>query len=126
MNNMRFGDKLLVLRKELDKSQADVAKGLGISQSSLSALEQRESAPRQEVLDKLCEYFQVEITYFFDTKEETKHKADIRNYIEALRLFTPDSPQRFAHSSRLREDNDKISRDLDQIADDFLNEEDWG
>jgi len=62
---MSFGAKLKALRIEQRRSQEYVAGCMGISQSYLGVLEQREFAPRQEVLEILAEYYGLPVVYFY-------------------------------------------------------------
>jgi transcriptional regulator with XRE-family HTH domain len=71
-----FGERLRELRKRTGLSQAEIAELINqqfrdtrMSQTTLSALEQRVSAPRQEVIEMLAEYYNVPITYFFGSSE---------------------------------------------------------
>ena len=64
-----FGERLRALRLERGKSQIDIADAIKarhpamrISQTSLSALERRATAPRGEVLEILAEYFGVPVS----------------------------------------------------------------
>ncbi len=69
--NMTFGQKLRALRATTCKSQTEVVQevakqfpDLAISQSTLSGLEQREAAPRNEdVVRALAEYYGVPAAY---------------------------------------------------------------
>lgn len=120
----KFGDKLKSLRIQTGKSQAEVADeildifgdSVRMSQSTLSALEQRGTAPREDVLEILCDYYGVPISYFF----ESKPKVNVKSYIDALRRFTPESNERFAHSSEKRYQDDQIEKSLHNLDDEFL------
>ena len=58
-----FGRRLRRLRG--DRSQKDVAADLGIPVTTLSTLENQETIPRGEVLQKLAECYKVPISYFY-------------------------------------------------------------
>lgn len=58
-----FGHRLRRLRG--DRSQKDVAADLGIPVTTLSTLENQETIPRGEVLQKLAECYKVPISYFY-------------------------------------------------------------
>jgi transcriptional regulator with XRE-family HTH domain len=123
--SLNFGERLLRLRKTLGKSQMQVAEeiealfpnAIRMSQTTLSALEQRDSAPREDVIDVLCKYYNVPITYFFVDVDTGDRPFDVKSYIEALRLYTPDSVQRFAHTRGKRYEHDDVSQDLDNLTD---------
>ena len=132
MNERNFGDRLKELRVRMGKSQSEAVQDMQVlfqgrarmSQSTLSALEQRETAPREDVLEILSEYYGVPITFFFDESDDDSQEIiNVRSYIEALRFHTPDSAQRFAHSSEKRSQNDELQQILDSfllIVKDFL------
>jgi transcriptional regulator with XRE-family HTH domain len=126
MKERGFGEKLKGLRIKSGKSQGEVVREMTVmfreqirmSQSTLSALEQRETAPREDVLDILCKYYDVPIAYFFDRSDSNVSKAiNVKGYIEALRIHTPASDQRFAHSSEKRSTNDEVERSLLDMPD---------
>jgi transcriptional regulator with XRE-family HTH domain len=58
-----FGKRLRRLRGE--RSQKDVAAGIGIPTTTYASLEQQETVPRGPVLQRLCDYFGVSLDYFF-------------------------------------------------------------
>ena len=58
-----FGELLRRLRA--GRSQKDVAADLEMPVTTLSTLENRESAPRGPVLEKLARYYGVSLTYFY-------------------------------------------------------------
>ena len=58
-----FGQRLRRLRGE--RSQKEVAAELGIPVTTLSTLENQDTIPRGEVLQKLAEYFKIPISYFY-------------------------------------------------------------
>ncbi|MBZ0307363.1 MAG: helix-turn-helix domain-containing protein, partial [Anaerolineae bacterium] len=116
-----FGHKLKELRRRVGKSQIEVVEEIvklfpgkiRMSQTTLSALEQRTTAPRGEILEILSKYFGVPTAYFFEGTENQEEKSlDVYEYLEALRLFTPNSNQRFAHSTEKRYNNDEIEQSL--------------
>lgn len=119
-NERHFGNKLRELREQRHKLQVEVVQDIKrlypeirMSQTTLSTLEQRDSAPREDVLEVLCDYYDVPIAYFFDS-EESDHARDIDvdEYIEALRFHSPASKERFAHSRGKRYPGDEIEQRL--------------
>jgi transcriptional regulator with XRE-family HTH domain len=62
-----FGQRLRNLRG--GRSQREVASALGMPATTLSTLENQESVPRGEVLQKLAEHFKVPLSYFFRTPD---------------------------------------------------------
>ncbi len=128
---MSFGERLRELRIAVGKSQDEVANEIAdlfpgqirISQTSLSALEQRETAPRQHVLDILAQYYDVPITYFFESRMDAEEE-DVRramDYLQNLkqslqkREFTGD--MLYAHSTEPRYDSeDEIGEGLKRYS----------
>ncbi len=98
---MNFGEKLKALRKQRGWTQVETTNRINqqwpdmrLSQTSLSALEQQETAPRETVLDPLSSFYGVSIMYWFNTiVTRPDRKRDVKRYINALRLYTPDSYQ---------------------------------
>src|SRR5882672_9979739 len=58
-----FGERLRRLRG--DRSQKEVATKLGLPVTTLSSLENQDTIPRGEVLQKLAECYKVPISYFY-------------------------------------------------------------
>lgn len=74
-----FGEKLKALRNATGKSQALVVLEIShfypnarISQTYLSALENRADAPREEVCTILAKYYNVDLLFFYDRSEQRK------------------------------------------------------
>lgn len=64
-----FGERLRKLRG--DRSQKEIATALGIPPTTLSTLENQETVPRGEVVQKLATYFKVPIDYFYSSSAPT-------------------------------------------------------
>lgn len=94
-----FGERLRALRKSTGKRQQHMADEINarypdarMSQTTVSALEQRASAPREDVLTFLAEYFGVSPGYFYELTEDREAQIDFaRAYVRAIanRTFTP-------------------------------------
>jgi transcriptional regulator with XRE-family HTH domain len=79
-----FGERLRRLRG--DRSQKEVAQGMGIPQTTLSTLENQQSVPRGEVLARLTEYFKVPITYFYRSHTEPLRSTEsAKQFLESIR-----------------------------------------
>jgi len=105
---MTFGQRLKMLRLNEGLSQAKLAVNLdGISQTYLSALEKRETAPRQEILEKLGRYFCVPIFYWYgdtlpttvikDTMRDVTEIEDVDNDIRAISNEVDRLQRKLAH-----------------------------
>lgn len=88
-----FGSKLRSLRRALGETQRQAAQGITasnpefeISQTSISHLERRVDAPRQEILNILAEYYGVPVGYFYrDTADQyATRKPHIQEYLSNL------------------------------------------
>ena len=62
MNN--FGEKIKILRTRKKLKQDDIASVLNLSRAQISNLEAGRRNVTLKQLEKLCEYFKVDITYF--------------------------------------------------------------
>jgi len=60
-----FGERLRRLRGT--RSQKDVASELGLPVTTLSSLENQDSVPRGDVLQKLIDFYKVPVSYFYKT-----------------------------------------------------------
>lgn len=100
---MHFGEYLKTLRNGANKSQVEMVQdlqgrfpNLRMSQSTISALELRETPPRGDVLECLAQYFGIPAKRFY---EDDRHDLEqVKRYILVLRLHTPHSTSRFAAS----------------------------
>jgi putative transcriptional regulator len=69
-----FGDRLRRLRAE--RSQKEVATELGLPVTTLSSLENQDTIPRGEVLQKLAEYYKIPISYFYKSNSPEVKASD--------------------------------------------------
>lgn len=102
-------DRLRGLRNEMHFSQTNLAKVLGLTQSSINRYENDDSSPSYEVLLKYADYFDVSLDYLFgrcDTPEGRLYKhqpkigrgnPDMQRFVEMC--FDPASPM----NARLKE-----------------------
>ena len=74
-----FGKKLADLRKQRGISQEQLATDLNISQSSISNYESGITKPDTEILKKICDYFNVPITYMFSDEKIIFHTVENHN-----------------------------------------------
>ena len=74
-----FGKKLADLRKQKGISQEQLASDLNISQSSISNYESGLTKPDTEILKKICDYFNVPITYMFSDEKIIFHTVENHN-----------------------------------------------
>jgi transcriptional regulator with XRE-family HTH domain len=127
-----FGDRLKALRARAGKSQGEVASEINqrygehirLTQTKLSLLEQRETLPRQEILEIFADYFHIPIGYFFSPirKEQLDAARDYvqtrldsepaRRYLEKLVKARIDDGPMWARTTEFRRQGDDIERDL--------------
>lgn len=74
-----FGDRLKSLRNSKGLSQADFAKQIGVSKSSVNMYERGEREPNFETLEAIADYFNVDLDYLMG-------KSDVPNRAQAAML----------------------------------------
>jgi transcriptional regulator with XRE-family HTH domain len=65
-----YGEKIKKLRKEKGLTLKELGEVIDFNYSNLSKIERNERKPTIELLEKLAEFFEVEISYFFGEKQE--------------------------------------------------------
>ncbi|KXB38178.1 helix-turn-helix domain-containing protein [Aerococcus christensenii] len=78
---MAFAERLKELRKQAHLTQVELAKRLGIGQSSYADWERGKKKPTQENLVKIAQVLNVSIDYLVGNSEE---KTDVLDNIELL------------------------------------------
>ena len=71
MHNMRFGEKLLALRKENKLSQEELASLILVSRQAISRWESGNSMPDTENIIQICKVFNVSADYLLDDEYES-------------------------------------------------------
>lgn len=69
---MSFGSRLKELRTEKKTSQRQVASDIGISITTISQYESDSRFPKEEILRRLCKYYQISSDYLLGLTD-TKH-----------------------------------------------------
>lgn len=64
-----FGKKLRMIRKNFNLTQADLAKKLGLSTSTIGMYEQNRREPNFEILRKICDVLSTHANYFIGDQE---------------------------------------------------------
>jgi transcriptional regulator with XRE-family HTH domain len=113
-----FGERLRLLRGR--RSQKRIADELEVPPTTLSTLENQESLPRGEILEKLANYFGVPVSYFFQPKRAQPSEA-ARSYLTLIRSADPRSRGIVTHSTELLDEKDsekvgEVIRKQDKIA----------
>jgi len=106
-----FGHRLRRLRG--DRSQKEIAGALGMPVTTLSTLENQDSIPRGEVLQKLAECYKVPISYFYKTgTTEIKTSDAAHAWVLQLRDEPTEGKDTVATQSNIQLDD----KDLEKIA----------
>lgn len=101
---MNFGERLKALRVERHVSQEDLADYLNVSRQTISRWESSITSPDLNMLEKICEYF--EVSY----EELLNHPKDKKSHypfyilvlfiiIFSISFFLPHSQQDFTNSA---------------------------
>jgi transcriptional regulator with XRE-family HTH domain len=67
---MNIGEKIKKLRTRKDLSMRELGEHIGVSHAHISKLESGINSPSVDLLEKLAEYFNIDISYFFSKDEE--------------------------------------------------------
>lgn len=81
MNNT-FGERLRELRKKRRMSRDDLGDVLGVSGVAITAYETGKRNPRKEIIDHICEYFDVRYDWLTGTSEFMTDDDYIRVLVE--------------------------------------------
>jgi transcriptional regulator with XRE-family HTH domain len=94
---MKFGDRIRLLRDEMNISRDDLANKLNISYSALSKYETNERFPRDEdFLNKIADFFDVSIDFLFgrsDMQKPDNNANEIVTKTFSLKESVTDLPQ---------------------------------
>ena len=91
MNN--FGEKIKILRTRKKLKQDDIASVLNLSRAQISNLEAGRRNVTLKQLEKLCEYFKVDITYFM-LSENTSPRLTCKSAHGSAPIFSDDQGER--------------------------------
>ena len=89
---MSFGEQLKCRRKELGLSRSELAKQLGVSQSSVGNYETGVSAPKEEILLRIFDALHVEPNYLYRGSFESAGgdaSPEERTLVEKYRALSP-------------------------------------
>lgn len=106
-----FKDNLLALRKRANMTQAEAAKALGISRSSLSMYEVGLREPDFETLENIARYFGVNMADLISGSEETKFETLQYKYQEYVNDMREHEPVMSPEKKAVLEAVDKMSRE---------------
>lgn len=75
---MSIAEKLKTLRRTTGKTQSQLAKYLGMGQSTISQWETGESKPNCDAIKKLCDYYEVSADYLYGLVDENGEYSGIK------------------------------------------------
>jgi transcriptional regulator with XRE-family HTH domain len=76
-----FGERLRELRKRRRMNRDELGDILGVSGNAITAYETGKRNPRKEVIDKICEYFDVRYDWLTGASEY-KTDREVANYLQ--------------------------------------------
>ena len=83
---MKFGDKVKTLRLDLDLTQEELAKKIGVSPRTMFAYENGETYPRRrEIYNTLATIFKVDVNYLLTEDEEFIAEASVKHGLKGER-----------------------------------------
>ena len=69
-----FADRLKECRKNINKTQSNLAYDLGITMSGYQKYELGKNEPKMETLNKLADYFDVSVDYLMGRSDNPKRQ----------------------------------------------------
>lgn len=78
----KIGEKIRQVRKYKNIKQKCLAKELGIARAHLCKLERGRGYPSIQILEKIADYFEIELEYFFSDSCADCIFGDIKKHIE--------------------------------------------
>lgn len=73
-----FSDRLMELRKEDRKTQAEMAKIFNVKRSTYGAYEQGINVPAYDKIVLFAQYFNVTVDYLLGNTDNKKHEAEVQ------------------------------------------------
>ncbi|KJS23119.1 MAG: hypothetical protein VR72_02835 [Clostridiaceae bacterium BRH_c20a] len=90
---MKFGDRIKLLREEMDISRDDLAKKIGVTYHAMSKYEISEREPDFELLNKLAKFFNVSVDYLLGRTSIRNSNLDDSSEIEIEELLKKSNVQ---------------------------------
>lgn len=83
---MEIGERLKDLRTQKGLSQAELAKKLNLSKSTISMIEVGSRNPSYEVLEMIADFFNVDMAYLLGEETQSRFFMDYATYDVAMEL----------------------------------------
>lgn len=94
MTNSDIIEKIHKLRRQRNWSVYNLALEAGLTQSTLASMLKRNTPPKIETLENICDAFVLTLSQFFACDETTEYlSSDEKNLICAYRKLTKDKKQ---------------------------------
>ena len=118
LNLFNYSSKIKNLRESAGLSSSKLSSELGMTSSTISAIEIGKNLPSLQLLEKICDYFEISLSEFFAEEDETKNKSDLSDeerYI--LKLWNgSDEDTKMLVKSYLKNEKIHQSLETDDIA----------
>lgn len=113
-----YSSRIKKLRESAGLSSSKLAGELAITSSTISAIETGKNLPSLQLLEKICDYFEISLSEFFAEEDESNNKSDLSNeeqYI--LKLWNgSDEDTKMLVKSYLKNEKIHQSLETDDIA----------
>lgn len=83
---MEIGDKIRIRREEINISQVELARRIGVTQSAVANYESGLSNPKIELLPKIFEALDVDANYLFGLIKDENEKSTLKSSAFQRRL----------------------------------------
>ncbi len=118
LNLFNYSSKIKNLRESAGLSSSKLSSELGMTSSTISAIEIGKNLPSLQLLEKICDYFEISLSEFFAEEDESKNKSDLSDeerYI--LKLWNgSDEDTKMLVKSYLKNEKIHQSLETDDIA----------
>lgn len=111
----KFSERLKSLRAEKCISQADLAKQIKLSKSSINMYERGEREPGLETLERIADFFNVDMDYLLG-KSDIVRKVHLHDSVEYVRALCKDRDNVLRIAGRDGSYHERILTDKQKLA----------
>jgi transcriptional regulator with XRE-family HTH domain len=115
---MELKEKLIKLRKDKGLTQFQLAALIGVTGRSVQNYELGSRYPKREILQKLCEVFDVPLEYLVSNRDIFEPDAEVNTELDSklsAQQFLDNASSLFAGGEMSEDDKDKIMLALQKI-----------
>lgn len=113
---IEIGEKINKLRTEKKLSMRELGEKLGVSHAHISKLEKGINGPSVDLLEKIAEFFDIDISYFFITKEEEQiFTVNERSLLYERDLSIKNLKEKYEPLDKLNPSDEEIQEAIKQI-----------